>query len=726
MADEPEQVGDPDVTGVGVLVATSAYVLLNLSTTLVAYFRWSLRRGRTNAFDNVVRLRPKRPVAAQRPDSSRQLASEDMLHMLAPQHFCSFLAQFLWLLFCRVLLSTTVFMFTVELLDKAGMAQNPMRHAQLAVALAATGATLREHLLTMPSANSYEAGSAEGLLMAPIRPQTILAWDDDPLTQAEYWARLGVIVLTVGYAYVFSAVIEEALSSFFLRLVIMLFSILLWSCQLVVFYPLIFGALVFLADPIIVIMNYAILLAAFGTIGGMLFGFDISSMSAWIGSDQYLSYFGHPGSTEQGGITASMSAGSFIGALVAGFLADHLGRRGALKVASVVWVAGAVLQCSAQNVAHLIIGRIVSGLSIGVTSSQVLVYLAELAPSHIRGRVVGIQQWAIEWGILIMYLISYGCSVTVDTPAAFRIAWSVQGIPGFILFAALFFPESPRWLASKDRWEEAHGILANLHAGGDLGDPVVVAELEEVREAVRLAAESKDIGYLGLFAPGVWKRTLVGVSVQVWQQLLGGNVMLYYLVYIFNMAGLVRTMSESFASKRMAADKIFRSREMSLSHRNDILTWSISGSPAKAVIALAYIFVGVYGLTWAPVAWIYCSEVFPLRYRAKGVGLAAAGNWIFNLALAFFVPPAFTNIQWKAYMIVGTFCFAMTVHAFLTYPETARKSLEEIDELFEHNVAAWRTTHAGKTFEDKVDEVRRTGGISERKAETEAMQEEHV
>lgn len=143
-------------------------------------------------------------------------------------------------------------------------------------------------------------------------------------------------------------------------------------------------------------------------------------------------------------------------------------------------------------------------------------------------------------GILIMYLISYGCSVSINRPAAFRIAWGVQAVPGFVLLAALFFfPESPRWLASKDQWDEAHMVLANLHAGGDPNNAFVVAELEEVREAVRLAAEAKQVGYLGLFGPRIWRRTVVGVSVQIWQQLLGGNVMLYYLVYIFNMAGLV-------------------------------------------------------------------------------------------------------------------------------------------------------------------------------------------
>lgn len=144
---------------------------------------------------------------------------------------------------------------------------------------------------------------------------------------------------------------------------------------------------------------------------------------------------------------------------------------------------------------------------------------------------------------------------------------------------------------------------------------------------------------------------------------------------------------------------------------------------------MCYIFVGVYGLTWAPGAWIYAAEVFPLKYRAKGVGLAAAGNWMyeliahaeknrtdsasFNLALAFFVPPAFTNIQWKSYMIFGTFCIAMTFHIFFTYPETVKKSLEEIDQIFINEIPAWRTAQQG-TFDEKVAEVEASGGLKER------------
>lgn len=240
-----------------------------------------------------------------------------------------------------------------------------------------------------------------------------------------------------------------------------------------------------------------------------------------------------------------MSAGSFAGSIAAGWLSDYLGRRGSLMVASLVWIIGAMVQCSAQNVTHLVAGRVVSGLAVGVTSSQTCVYLSELAPARIRGRIVGIQQWAIEWGILIMYLIAYGCSVGVSGTAAFRICWGVQAVPGLILFIALFFfPESPRWLAGKERWEEALETLALIHGNGNRNDPVVQVEFEEVQEAARVAHQAKDVSFFALFGPRIWKRTICGMSVQMWQQLLGGNVAMYYVVYIFEMAGMVSHLLE--------------------------------------------------------------------------------------------------------------------------------------------------------------------------------------
>lgn len=376
-----------------------------------------------------------------------------------------------------------------------------------------------------------------------------------------------------------------------------------------------------------------------------------------------------------------MSGGSFLGAIGSGFLSDHIGRRYSLLIASVVWVIGSCIQCSSQDIAQLIVGRVINGLAVGVTSSQVCVYLAELAPSSIRGRIVGIQQWAIEWGILIMYLISYGCTF-VNGPSSFRIAWGIQAIPALILgLSLMFFPESPRWLGSKHRWDECLETLALLHANGDVNDPVVQAEYLEVREAVRISDESQELSFFGLFGPKMWYRTMLGTSVQMWQQLLGGNVEMYYIVYVFQMAGMGSGATLYSAIIQYVIflvttgailpyiDRIGR-RTLLLSGSvicmilhftiaglfasystpvaevdgNSNLRMEILGAPATGVIACSYIFVGIYGLSWAPTGWVYCSEVFPLKYRARGVGLSAATNWIVCFSFEKILPSN-ANIQ---------------------------------------------------------------------------------
>jgi len=480
-------------------------------------------------------------------------------------------------------------------------------------------------------------------------------------------------------------------------------------------------------------------LASFGTIGGALFGFDISSMSAWIGTKQYNEYFNHPDSNLQGIITASMSAGSFFGALLAGYLSDKLGRKKALMIASLIWIIGSVVTCSAQNVAHLIVGRVINGICVGITSSQVPVYLAELSPKNIRGRIVGIQQWAIEWGILIMFFLSYGCSF-VPGPASFRLAWGLQAVPAVpLLISLFFFPESPRWLASKSRWDDALNVLALLHGSGDITNPVVVAEFEEVKEAEMINEQAKELNWLGLFKGRQLKRTIAGVFAQLWQQLLGGNVMMYYIVYVFQMAGLTGNINLvassiqyviflvttaitlvfiekwgrrplfiyggiamgalNFAVAGLMASK---GRAVTNVDGNYNIKWQVGGSYARGIVACTYIFVAFYGLTWAPVAWIYISEVFPLHYRARGVGLATATNWIFNFALAYFVPPAFRNIAWRTYIIFGVFCFCGVVHAYVGFPETKCKTLEEIDGIWDD--WAWKV-QTKSNFEDRVKAI---------------------
>jgi hypothetical protein len=119
-----------------------------------------------------------------------------------------------------------------------------------------------------------------------------------------------------------------------------------------------------------------------------------------------------------------------------------------------------------------------------------------------------------------MYYVSYACTF-IDGPTSFRVAWALQMIPAILLFIFLMFlPESPRWLASKGRWEDAHFVIANVNAKGNLQNPLVLAEFDEVKEAVRIADESARLSIFSLFSPYMWKRTFIGCSAQMWQQLV--------------------------------------------------------------------------------------------------------------------------------------------------------------------------------------------------------------
>lgn len=181
----------------------------------------------------------------------------------------------------------------------------------------------------------------------------------------------------------------------------------------------------------------------------------------------------------------------------------------------------------------LVAGRIIAGICVGITSSLVPVYQSEIAPKEIRGRIVSLQQWAITWGILIQYFVQYGCSFIdggpenpTQHPNAFRIPWAVQIVPGLLLVVGMiWFPKSPRWLASKDRWDEALSVLADIHAGGNPNDPKVLAEYKEIEDSIRFEREVAINSYTALVQPKMVKRVLLGMSIQMWSQLCGMNVM---------------------------------------------------------------------------------------------------------------------------------------------------------------------------------------------------------
>lgn len=233
--------------------------------------------------------------------------------------------------------------------------------------------------------------------------------------------------------------------------------------------------------------------------------------------------------TVQGGITAAMPGGSFLGALVSGYLTDKLGRKKAIQIGCAIWIIGSIISSASQNIGMLIAGRFINGVAVGICSAQVPVYVSELAPPSKRGRVVGSQQWAITWGILIMYYISYGCTFLTGAQA-FRIPWALQMIPAIILVIGLvFLPESPRWLARNDRWEETQAVLTLVHGKGDPNSPFVKLELDEIRQMIDFERQNADVSIAELFRPRMLNRLHIGIFTQIWSQLTGMNVMMYYI-----------------------------------------------------------------------------------------------------------------------------------------------------------------------------------------------------
>ena len=133
----------------------------------------------------------------------------------------------------------------------------------------------------------------------------------------------------------------------------------------------------------------------------------------------------------------------------------------------------------------------------------------------------------------------------------------------------------------------------------------------------------------------------------------------------------------------------------------------VTGGPAHTIIAFAYLLIIIYALSLAPVAWVYAAEVWSLETRATGMALASVANWLFNFALGLFVPPAFGNISWKTFIIFGTLCFGAAIQAYLTYPETAGKSIEEIELLFKPGgPKPWHTKPGDSRLDARIDAVR--------------------
>jgi len=322
-----------------------------------------------------------------------------------------------------------------------------------------------------------------------------------------------------------------------------------------------------------------------------------------------------------------------------------------------------------------------------------------------------------------------------------------------------FLPRSPRWLFKVGRCEEALDTLAFIQAKGNKNDPVVVAEFEDITEAVRVE-ERAPRSWRKFVYNGMWRRTLAAMSVQAWQQLSGANVIVYYEVYVIQMAGVTGNANLLASGVQYALFLVFTALTFFIIDRvgrrpllvygilmmavchfiiggvlgtygtyvdsvagNPNVKVQVSGQASRVVIAFSYILICIYALTIAPGAWVYAGEAFSLATRGKGMALAACANWLFNFALGLFVPPAFATISWKTFLVFGALCLGGAIQAFLTYPETAHKSLEEIEFLFSNDGPKPWHTKVGQSKLDENIRNRTTRGVPNDAHEDDGKQE---
>ncbi|KAJ5698573.1 hypothetical protein N7462_000578 [Penicillium macrosclerotiorum] len=478
--------------------------------------------------------------------------------------------------------------------------------------------------------------------------------------------------------------------------------------------------------------------------GGVAFGYDTGSMSGILAMPQFLSYMNNPGDFLQGGITASIQAGSFAGSLLTGaFLADRLGRRKTILLGSLIFTIGVAISTAANNVTALVAGRVINGLGNGCLAMMVPLYQSEISPPQIRGRIVSLQQCCINFGILIAFWIQYGTSFLAGE-ASWRLALGLQMIPTASLHLTMYFlPESPRWLAQRDDHEGALRALARMHSDGDINNAFVQAELLEIESKIQWEKQHPPPTYLEMLFGRDRRRTWLGIGVQFWQQVTGVNVIMYYAVFLFQQAGITGTKGSLLANgiqgvvlnvftwpnmywmdtwgrrTPMVIGGIGMGISMMLigtimKTQGDPIYNSVtqktnfsfsSQSASNATIAFIYVYVMTFALTWACVAWVYPPELFTTGSRGRGTSMTSATNWFVNFWFALYIPTAMNKISWKLYMVFMTLCYTMAIVVYLFYPETAQKTLEEVDFLFSKDRTIW-------VFQDR--EARKVGAIFER------------
>lgn len=420
-------------------------------------------------------------------------------------------------------------------------------------------------------------------------------------------------------------------------------------------------------------------------LGGLLFGFDTAVIAGTTRAltDEYLLTPGALGFT----VSAALW-GTVLGSMVAGIPGDRYGRKASLKVLAVLYFLSAIGCAFAWAWWPLVIARFIGGLAIGGSSVLGPMYIAEIAPARSRGRLVGFFQFNVVLGILVAYLSNYLIGLADFGALEWRWKLGVSAVPALLFFFMLFaIPQSPRWLAQRGRMEEARDVLVRI------GEENVDSELARIDESIQAERGQKGAA---LFTWSHRVPIFLAVSIAMFNQLSGINAILYYLNDIFERSGFDKVSSDLQAVAIGATNLIFTMIAMSVIDRAGRKMLLLIGSVGTALClaGVAYIFwsksnegllvyllvgyIAAFAFSQGAVIWVYISEVFPNRVRAKGQSLGSGTHWVMNAAIAGVYPAVAAQFTAAPFVFFSAMMVLQFFVVLWTYPETKGVTLEEM------------------------------------------------
>ncbi len=430
------------------------------------------------------------------------------------------------------------------------------------------------------------------------------------------------------------------------------------------------------------------MVASVAALGGLLFGYDtgvISGAILFITKD-----FGLDARLEAFTISVVL-IGCMAGAVVAGGIADRIGRRITLLIAGVVFFVGAIVSALTPNEGVLLAGRFVVGVGIGFSSVVAPLYISEVAPSSSRGALVSLYQFAITIGILAAYLIDFALAGGGE----WRTMLGLALIPSVILVAGMVgMPESPRYLFKVLQTQRARAELARIY--GDSGE----AEREE--GSILDSLQTKSAGFEAFRQPAIRLVLFIGVSLAVLQQITGINTVIYYGPQIFQMAGItsasasilaqslvggvncVMTLVAIFFVDRLGRKPLLYAGITGMCVALAALAFSfahpkLSGALGTIALWSMMVYVGCFAFSLGPIVWLLISEIFPLGVRGLGMSLSTLANWVGNFLVSQFFLTMIDRLGSPAtFSLYALLCVVTIVFVKAMVPETKQELLERI------------------------------------------------